>query len=272
MLFPESDRVKYAKYPLVDVLCQLMFPTILRINADPPVAFQERIRHLYPYYQQRQVSQNLIPEGLAKIIPPDILQELGTSGPPIYDFASEDQAHIVTLTNEGISLTSRLYTRYADFRQRFLDVVVALQEVYNPHAYVRIGLRYRNLLIRSELEVEDVPWSELLQPYISGLLAAPNIGEFVTGTSEAALMTLPEGGQLRLQHGLVQLQSEQPEMAYLIDGDFYIRPENKTEVEDAFQILDKFNGEAARLLRWCISDRLATAMEPSLLPPRERPA
>lgn len=44
MLFPPTQRVIYHKNPLVEVVCQLRFPTILKIDAEIPVAFQEAVR------------------------------------------------------------------------------------------------------------------------------------------------------------------------------------------------------------------------------------
>jgi len=47
---PESPRVIYASNPLVDVICQVRFPRILRIDSELPVAFQEAIRDQFPLF------------------------------------------------------------------------------------------------------------------------------------------------------------------------------------------------------------------------------
>ena len=39
MLFGHYDRYQYAKSPLVEVICQLRFPTILSIGSQGPAAF-----------------------------------------------------------------------------------------------------------------------------------------------------------------------------------------------------------------------------------------
>lgn len=48
MLFGHYDRYQYAKSPLVEVICQLRFPTILSIGSQEPAAFQEAIRREFP--------------------------------------------------------------------------------------------------------------------------------------------------------------------------------------------------------------------------------
>lgn len=54
MLFGHYDRYQYAKSPLVEVICQLRFPTILSIGSQEPAAFQEAIRREFPRYAVRQ--------------------------------------------------------------------------------------------------------------------------------------------------------------------------------------------------------------------------
>lgn len=65
MMFAEYDRCQYLRSPLVEVICQLRFPTILSINANEPAAFQEAIRRDFPQY--RVVTEQRPP----KMIPGD---------------------------------------------------------------------------------------------------------------------------------------------------------------------------------------------------------
>ena len=54
----EYKRVRYQKSPLVEVIFQLRFPTILSINAKQPMEFQDKIREKYPFYQEGDEQQN----------------------------------------------------------------------------------------------------------------------------------------------------------------------------------------------------------------------
>lgn len=54
----EAKRVRYEKSPLVEVIFQLRFPTILSINARQPVEFQELIRKQFPFYEEGIEQQN----------------------------------------------------------------------------------------------------------------------------------------------------------------------------------------------------------------------
>jgi len=43
MKFPEVERVIYQKNPLVEVVCQCMFPRILAIDEGIPATFQQKL-------------------------------------------------------------------------------------------------------------------------------------------------------------------------------------------------------------------------------------
>src|SRR5690242_14515855 len=95
-LFPASPRYHYERAPLVQVVCQLRFPPILRIEAEPPAAFQERIRAIFPLVEQ--VGAVNLPGAQ---IPPEMLQMLAATvkfgG---YQFLKEDRATQIALTND----------------------------------------------------------------------------------------------------------------------------------------------------------------------------
>ncbi|WJI52911.1 TIGR04255 family protein [Mesorhizobium sp. C089B] len=70
--FPNSERVIYARSPLVQVICQIRFPKILRIEASPPADFQDQVRDLYPIVEQQLPPgmQDLPPEVAKCSVPP----------------------------------------------------------------------------------------------------------------------------------------------------------------------------------------------------------
>ena len=53
MPFPNVPRVTYRNNPLVQVICQLRFPPILKIDAEVPADFQESIRKDFPKFSER---------------------------------------------------------------------------------------------------------------------------------------------------------------------------------------------------------------------------
>ena len=53
-MFYHEPRCHYRRNPLGEVICQLRFPEILAISANPPVAFQEAIRDDYPQFLRKE--------------------------------------------------------------------------------------------------------------------------------------------------------------------------------------------------------------------------
>jgi uncharacterized protein (TIGR04255 family) len=257
--FPQWHRTLYHRNPLIEVVCQLKFPPVLRIDAELPAAFQEQIRSEFPSMNERSDDGPQLPAG----IPPQIANLLRSSFgkqalPPSYDFSSVDGCWTLQLTRDSIALTTTAYRRWEDFKVQFERGLRALLDVYRPSFFTRIGLRYQDLIQRSKLGLDDQPWSVLLKPHIAGLLSTQ--GMSVSESLSIVSIRLPETlGQVRIRHGLAQAAGAKEE-CYLIDSDFFT--EQRTATDDAFQTLDYFNRQSGRLFRWCIEDRLHDAMDP----------
>lgn len=265
MPFPESERVRYRRNTLRQVICQLRFPTILRVDTEKPADFQERIRDRFPLYSEvRQLlSEAELPEAMARIVREQI--NLPT-GPVIHQFGSADNRWSVALCSGFLAVTDRGYTRWEECRGQLEHSLASLEEIYRPAFYNRIGLRYQNVICRSELGLSGVDWSQLLAPHICGELSDPGIASAVEQAARQLVVDLrADGGKVQVQHGLItgEPTSGNPETCFGIDADFYTT--QRREVSDARKILDEFNRRARFLFRWCIADRLHQAMEPEPL-------
>lgn len=257
MTFPASERVIYEKNPLAQVICQLRFPPILRISTELPAAFQERVRSQFPMLRTRDQSQLAslvqqvgLPQQLLSAIP-----RLGQAA--VYDFDTRQPGWRLTLSQEALALTATNYQRWEDFKAHLLEGHTALKEVYDPNFYVRVGLRYLNVIRRSEIGLDpSTPWEDLLQPHVLGALAtelAPQVRQSV----HEVLFNVDERISVRLRHGLLVVDNEE---AYEIDADFF--SDSQTETDDAEKTLDALNHESGRLFRWCIRTKLHDAMAP----------
>ncbi|MGH7173118.1 MAG: TIGR04255 family protein [Gemmataceae bacterium] len=258
MAFPDVPRVIYGKNPLQEVICQLRFPPVLRIDAEPPAAFQEQIRADYPFYESK--SPLRLPAGLPANLAQMLVADLPLGGLKSHDFDSNDRIWSLNLTREFLALTCRAYERWENFRERLKGAGETLNKHYNPPFFTRIGLRYRDVIRRSRLQLAETPWSELLQPWVSGVLGSPETAERVKNAQSTFLIELPEEvGQLQVSSGLA-VDGQSKEIAFLIDADFYTQ--QQTEPSDVFKRLNILNRYARTFFRWCITDRLHEAMRP----------
>jgi uncharacterized protein (TIGR04255 family) len=260
MLFPDSERVIYDKNPLIQVICQLRFPAILKIDSELPVEFQERIRHKYPIFREKATGTEQIPQEFTQQLPPAIVSSLFGGGNKASEFVTDDDLWVVTLTRDFLALTSNQYKHWEQFKEHLQEPFAALQGIYGPAYFSRVGLRYQNVIQRSQLALSDSKWSDLINPSIAGELSDSEIATAVQETATVTLLNLGDSsGQVRIRHGLAK-NNENNEQCYMIDSDFFT--DQRTEVENGINILNTFNSANRRLFRWCITDKLHDAMEP----------
>ena len=256
MVFPKSARVLYGTNSLEQVICQLRFPPILRIESGNVADFQDVIREEYPLYSEE--------EGIPELPFPELAQmiKMGPQGlgpVPAKKFSSGDEQWTIALARDFIALTTERYEQWEGFHERLRYAVDALEQVYNPAFYTRVGLRYRNVIHRSNLNLVDVPWSDLLVSDILSELGS-ELAYAVREVKHVALIDLGEAsGEVRIRHGLMQ-DTATGEEVYGIDADFFTNQRSARNVTNTQ--LDYFNTQAGRFFRWCLTEKLRQAMAP----------
>jgi len=230
----------------------------LRIDAEPPVGFQERIRDVFPIYRDGATQVGAVPNELLQLVRSAMPQALRQPRA----FFSADEAWIITLASESLALEAKHYTHWEDFHERFTGPLAALVDEYRPAFYTRLGLRYRNVLHRDSLGLGDASWADLLRAEIAAELTAPEISNAVEQAASQTLVRLREfGSKVQIRHGLTD---EQGEVCYVLDNDFYV--EGQIEEANVDAVLQYFSLQAHRLFRWSISDRLHEALGPRATP------
>ena len=250
MHFTERPRVIYRENPLDEVITQARFSRILKLEQDIPADFQEGIKDKYPVLIQKEsVSMDVMADE-------EIAKKTIT---PVYEFSSRDGNWTLVLSSEFLALTTKQYTRWEQFIERFDEALQLLISIYNPNFYSRIGLRYKDLIVRSKLGLEGRSWSELINSTCLGFIGDNEIG--IDNIHESLLRTLVtlDDGYVTINCSLVKLKDNN-ETCYLIDSDFFTP--NAVELSDARSILESFNSEARNLFRWCIEEDLHNAMGP----------
>jgi uncharacterized protein (TIGR04255 family) len=261
-LFPVSAREIYRRAPLIQVLCQLQFPPLLKIEAETPADFQERVRHLFPEFQRG--APQLVPPLPQMQLLPQIMQLLGMAGGTSYRFLSEDGASVVTLAPNLLSVATTAYTRWENFRDQLRAPVAALIEIYRPAYFSLVGLRYINAIQRGILDLQGRSWSELINRAILGELALSQFEQNLESAQFQARVKIPNGnGSFILRSGVAQVVQQVqtvPELSFMLD--FESLKDQRTEVQDAERLLTGFHELAGRAFRWCITDFLRDALGP----------
>ena len=163
---PDSERVIYGRNPLDVVVCQFRFPAILKISSEAPARFQESLRKHYPMY--REIAPPDVPTGVPAELVAAIGHVIPNLGSKAYEFATQDKRLTVSLTRDSLTLTCKSYTVWEDFRKSLKSALDPLIQIYEPPFFTRIGLRYRDLIVRSRLQLDDASWGELLSDEVAG--------------------------------------------------------------------------------------------------------
>ena len=258
-MFSKEHRCRYGKPQAAEVICQLRFPEILTIAANPPAEFQEAIRGEFPQFSRRQEmpAPKLAgtPGNLTLQNQPAVIN---------YQFASADGVWRVNLTSKFISLTCGNYTSWEDFARKLDKPLAAFIKTYKPAYFERVGLRYLNFISRAQLGLEGVPFSQLIAPCYLGPLAEADVSEpSTTRCSVDAEMALRGGCRVKLHAGpgLVKRGGkEDKEVKFIFDQDLYMPGQLQLNlVAGALQTL---HTQADAIFRGAFTERLHEAMEP----------
>lgn len=261
MPFPIVNRVIYKKNPLTQVICQLRFPTILKIETKIPAEFQNEIRKDLPIYEETLEWPVDIPKEMAGNVSAELLKSPSFTANKNYGFYSENGNWRINLTRNFIALTNEKYEKWEVFRDFLFNIINKFNIIYSPGNFTRVGLRYIDVIKRSSLGLENVDWTELLQPYTLGILATTDVGKSIKNyESGYEILLEDERSRVRMLFKLVE-QLETREKCFMIDSDF--SNSEKSDLESAKQKLDYFNKRASRLIQWVITEKLHNAMEPS---------
>ena len=193
-----------------------------------------------------------------------LLNQMVPSPKKNHEFSSEDGVWKVNLTRTFLSLSTTKYLRRSDFKEKLNRPVDALIEIYMPDttaSFSRVGLRYVDIIKRSELDLQSADWSDLLEPFALGFLGSEEVKHDVQGLDTQYKIGLGDkSGIVRIKTGLVRWQENKDEECFVIDSDFFY--EGKMDIENALGKLNGFHVHASNLIQWIITDTLHKAMEP----------
>ena len=261
MLFAPYERFQYARSPLVEVICQRRFPTILSIGAREPADFQEAIRREFPRYaaRQEQLPPKLVKKETGPVLEP---QKPLTN----YHFISEDGRWKLNLTQNFIALSTLSYRRWEDFAARLDRPLAQFIQIYQPAYFERLGLRYLNAISRKALGLEDQLWDDLIQSQYLGILGEPDVEESeITKCSLDVESPLVGGYRMKLHTGpgLIGDGKTDKEVKFILDGDF--SASGQLSADSAPEKLEQMHRFAVCFFRGAVTNTLHEAMGPTPL-------
>lgn len=251
MLFSNAQRVIYKHNPIVKVIYQLRFPTILSINTTEPATYQDKIREVFPLY--RVLNQ---PQTVIKLNIPPIVQSQKN-----HCFLSENEKWQVNLTSSFISFSTEEYNCWEDFKRKFQNCLTAFLDIYKPAFFERIGLRYIDAFNKSQLGLNDELWKNLINPAYLGILSESDIQEknVQVNTLNSEFQLDDELSNVKITAGLGH-KDNSPETGFLIDCDCFCN--SKLKSQEIYDKTEYLHTKSTTLIRGAITSKLHEAMEP----------
>ncbi len=170
----------------------------------------------------------------------------------------------VSLARDFVALETNKYERWEDFRELLRLVINALFEIYEPAYLTRIGLRYKNLIDRRRLGLEDTEWQDLFADFLLGQFSRNETTERVVEHHGRTLIKLNDDGDLvRIEFGqVIDSDGDASNKMFLLDHDFYSEKEIAPDEQDIISRLSAFNTTNGHLFSWEVTEKLQCAMAP----------
>ena len=259
-MFSQEARVIFRNNQLLEVICQLRFPTILSISAKDPADFQDAIRDVFPRYQLRQdaVAPKMIqvPGQPPKVEPQKPV--------PNHQFMTADGRYKINLTQGFISLSCVQYRCWEDFARMMDKPLATFIRLYQPAYFERVGLRYLNGFSRRKLDLEGTPWKELLQPQYLGCLAFEEVPEQAfSRCSQDVEASIPGGCRMKLHvgPGMIRRGGDTSDQEVKLIFDLDVSMSGNVPVSLSAAAMQTVHTQAGSIFRGAITETLRDAME-----------
>jgi len=244
---PLPAEVPLTDAPLVRVIAQLRFPTILAIEQrDFVTPFQEAIRRTYGVLRQEQTQEVVLaPAGVARAKPQ-----------VAWRFTDAEGHWRVSLTPEFLALETTRYKSRSDFVHRLKSLAEALGTHIDPSQIDRLGVRYIDRITGNA--VDDI--AKLVRAEVRGITGTIAAGHAVHALSES-MFELPDARLLarwgRLPPGAtVDPAALEPveEKSWILDLDMFSAAPMPFDVDQIVSEVRQYAERIYSVFRWAVTD------------------
>lgn len=246
---PLPSEIPLPQAPLIRVLTQIKFPTILSIgtNEGEVAEFQEKIRSVYPILEREQVFQLVAGSPSS---PPELRPGV------IWRFRDLNSHWQVALTPDFVTLEAFQYSSRSDFAERLESILVAVQSTYAPSAALRVGVRYVDCIKPPHIDrIED-----FFHPAVLGIHET-ELGKAAEVNMTECLLQAAEG-KIQCRWGLLPAGATHdpgiplpPEgKSWVLDIDMFSSEQMSFDAAELTEVVRMYAGRIYAVFRWMIKD------------------
>lgn len=255
----EEYVMRYKNNQITDVVFQIRYSTILKINNDSDTLlseFQNKIKKEYPNYQV--LNENIVNVEMKGEINniDNVTPQIMRNNLKNHIFISTNGKTKINLTPNFISLSTQEYKCWEDFKDKFLKILDEFVNLYDIENFNRIGIRYINAFSKKELGINnEEKWDKYLSNEVLGLTSKYNVNVYSSNIE----IPFEDYSQMRMICGLGTKQNEmQPIPVFIIDKDTY--KIGNLKLCDISQILEKLHKHNSEVFESLIKDPLRDKM------------
>ncbi len=260
MKLKNHTRTYFEKNPIEEVIAQIRFPRNMEIESGLPVSFQKNISKDFPLMEIQESHSVSFKVGKS----PNLDKVVREKSPPIFNFMTPSRDLRVSLACDFVALTCNNYDSWEQFYPKLEEIFTKLLAIYDIPLVTRVGLRYRNLISKEDLDLVGVHWSELINPSIIGHLAT---SELIDGTfDESAVLAANSVTQMKFEDFSLTLQTgladKTTKKCFYIDADHYNELSCKSSEFNLKETIEVLHDKSSSVFRACIRERLYEALVP----------
>lgn len=249
LIEPAPREIPLNKAPLIRVIAQVGYPTILSINDEKFVApFQDAIRNLYPKFSSEK----------GRRFTRSALVDFETNTMQIWRFLDKNGTWRVSLTPSFIALETTEYKSRSSFLERFQTILTAVHKHLKPANVERLGLRYIDRL--EGIKAKEI--TRFVRPEMVGILNT-DLGDSVEFNISESIFKVPEKtAQIRAQWGFLSPNITMDPAAiepiaqtsWILDLDMFDTDVTEFDVEMLREKTYQFAERLYTLFRWTVTE------------------
>lgn len=247
--FPYSERVVYPHNPLIEVVFEIKFAEI-KTSEGKYEAFKSPLNERFVDFEVNQIT--------------DLEVEISGHEQPlikqnqkeVLSAFDKNKVWSINLTKNTMSISTKKYNNWEEFKETVQASLASLTKTYNVKVYSRLGLRYRNIIDKVNLELDKYSWNELISDELIGILDhldQPD-DDFVENNNIFRLKISQAHDFVRVNHGFIY--NKENRKAYAIDSDFSHQKEQEVDNDSIIRRLELYHSGAGQLFRWGTKDIL----------------
>jgi uncharacterized protein (TIGR04255 family) len=222
-----GPKVKYEQNFLKEVVFQVRFEPILRLETEAPADFQSAIKERFPAVQAGQAIEIDASASVDKGFDAKVRSTRKT-----WTFFTKDKTRSLTVESSALTLSYTVYKNFDEVQSDVDFLWERFQTIYSVETLSRIGLRYINVI---EIDGNPLDWAGLIAPTLLDMFAIPSPEDHGLLRAIHTVFWGSEDTLVKFSYGIYNTEFPAPPVhrQFILDYDCYsVAPKDARDIRD----------------------------------------